>query len=392
MTRHEIDLTAYPGVFAEPPVDNSFQDVYGGAGELVVLESYLYTPVDHGSDTVIVFMHPIGGGVYLPMVRALARAGHHVIYCNSRYRGVDSALIMEKVVLDLGACIRDATDRLGYRNVVLGGWSGGGSLSMFYQQQAEHPSLTTTPADDPINLADAGLIPAVGVLQLAAHISRHGTLTEWIDPSIVDESDPDTRDPELDLYDPDNPHQPPYDADFLGRFRAAQVARNRRITAWVTDQLDHLRATGRPTAERAFVVHGTMADPRWLDPNIDPNGRTPGTCYLGDPRVVNNSPVGLARFTSLRSWMSQWSFDDARGDSIVAGRETTVPVLVVSNSADDACTPSHSHRMFEAITHPDKTMHVVEGANHYYLGPDQAPMLAEAVTTVSSWLTDRGWA
>ena len=35
-----------------------------------------------------------------------------------------------------------------------------------------------------------------------------------------------------------------------------------------------------------------MADPRWLDPTVDPNDRTPGTCYLGDPRVVNMSPVG----------------------------------------------------------------------------------------------------
>ncbi|MDH3707184.1 MAG: alpha/beta hydrolase [Acidimicrobiia bacterium] len=392
MNRHDIDLEAYPVVFAEPPVPDGFRDVYGGAGELVVLESYRYTPVDHPSDTVIVFMHPIGGGVYLPMVRALARAGHHVIYCNSRYRGVDSALIMEKVVLDLGACVRDATERLGYHNVVLGGWSGGGSLSMFYQQQAERPTITTTPAGDPVNLVNAGLIPAVAVLQLAAHISRHGTLTEWLDPSVLDESDPAARDLELDLYDPANPHQPPYDTDFLERFAAAQIARNRRITAWVTDELAALQAAGRPADERAFVVHGTMADPRWLDATIDPSDRTPGVCYLGDPAVVNNSPVGLARFASLRSWLSQWSYDHARGDSIVAGGETSVPVLVVSNSADDACTPSHSQRMFDAVAHPDKTLHVVHGANHYYLGPDQAPMLDEAVTTVSTWLADRGWA
>ena len=41
-------------------------------------------------------MHPIGGGAYLPMVTALARAGRHVVYCGSRYRGNDTALIMEK--------------------------------------------------------------------------------------------------------------------------------------------------------------------------------------------------------------------------------------------------------------------------------------------------------
>ena len=61
-------------------------------------------------------------------------------------------------------------------------------------------------------------------------------------------------------------------------------------------------------------AHGTVADPRWLDPTVDPNERTPGTSYLGDPQVVNMSPVGLARFCTLRNWLSQWSYDDAGAD------------------------------------------------------------------------------
>src|SRR5579875_1383080 len=130
---------------------SAFRDTYGGVGDYVALESYLLRPAAP-SDTVIVFMHPIGGGAYLPMTNALARAGYHVIYCGSRYRGADYALIMEKVVQDLGACVRDARDRLGYRNVVLGGWSGGGSLSVFYQHQAQRPTITETPAGDPIDL------------------------------------------------------------------------------------------------------------------------------------------------------------------------------------------------------------------------------------------------
>lgn len=57
-----------------------------------------------------------------------------------------------------------------------------------------------------------------------------------------------------------------------------------------------------------------------MDP-VDPNERTPGMCCLGDPQVVNMSPVGLARFCSLRSWLSQLSYDDANGDG-VSQRET----------------------------------------------------------------------
>jgi alpha-beta hydrolase superfamily lysophospholipase len=44
-----------------------------------------------------------------------------------------------------------------------------------------------------------------------------------------------------------------------------------------------------------------------------------------------------------------------------------VPTLVIGNLADNACTPSHTRRLFEAIGHPDKEMHEIPGANHYLL-------------------------
>ena len=390
--RHEYDRIPYLIAFQN---NSGVRDVYGGLAEIVVLESYLLKPKDKPSDTVLVFMHPIGGGAYLPMINALARAGHHVIYCNSRFRGTDSALLMEKVVEDLGECIKDAKKRLGYAKVVLAGWSGGGSLSVFYQQQAQHPTITSSPSGDGPDLTALDLLPADGIMLLAAHISRHGTLTEWLDASILDESDPTRRDFELDLYNPDNPNQPPYTEEFLARYRKAQIDRNRRITAWVKDKLAELKSSGRPDsdfAEFCFVVHGTMADPRWLDPTVDANDRTPGTCYLGDPRVVNMSPVGLARFCTLRSWLSQWSYDDARGDGVACGRDIAIPALVIGNLADDACTPSHTRRLFEAIGHPDKEMHEIPGATHYYAGPDQRDKLGQAVDIVSDWLVRHDFA
>jgi alpha-beta hydrolase superfamily lysophospholipase len=373
------------------PDTSAVRDTYGGAGGDVALEAHLLRP-EADSDTVLVFMHPIGGGAYLPMMNGLARAGHHVIYCNSRYRGNDTSLIMEKVAQDLGACVSHARGELGYRNVILAGWSGGGALSVFYQQQAEKPSVTATPAGDPPDLTSLGFEPADGLMLLAAHVSRHGTLTEWLDASILDESDPSRRDPELDLYDPANPNKPPYTDEFLRRYRQAQIDRNRRITAWAKEKLAALREAGRPQDEFGFVVHGTMADPRWLDPAVDPNDRKPGWCYLGDPRVVNMSPVGLARYTGLRSWLSQWSYDDARADAPMAAADVSVPVLVIGNTADDACTPSHTRRIYDGFTGADKELREIRGATHYYAGPDQKPMLGEAVSVISGWLVDRGWA
>ena len=73
---------------------------------------------------------------------------------------------------------------------------------------------------------------------MAAHVSRHGTLTQWIDASITDETDPERRDPALDLYGEDI--KPPYTQAFLERYRTAQIARNRKITAWVKHKLQEL--------------------------------------------------------------------------------------------------------------------------------------------------------
>jgi pimeloyl-ACP methyl ester carboxylesterase len=365
----------------------AFSDTYGGGGNVVGLDCHLVRPTGTSTERVTVFMHPTGGGMYLPIVAGLAAAGHHVIWANSRYRGTDSALIMEKVVADLGHVITDARERLGYDQVVLAGWSGGGSLSAYYQSVANAGhGITDTPAGDSYVVEPEHLPSADALLVLAAHVSRHETLTEWMDASITDEATPFDRDPSLNLYDPGNPNQPPYSTEFVAMYRAAQHARNRRITAWVRAELAALEAAGEPHAERGFVVHGTMADPRWLDATLDPSDRRPGWCFLGDPKVVNDGPVGLARFCTLRSWLSQWSIDDARGDAQKSLPNVTQPVLVVGNTADDACTPSHTERLFAAIAHDDKRLHQVHGATHYYTGPHGRTHLAEAITVIGDFL------
>ncbi len=365
------------------------KEVYGGPTGQVFVECMRVRPDVGESKTVILFSHPVGGGSFLPLVSALARAGRHVVYCNPRYRGNDTALIMEKCVLDLGACIADLKTRFGYDKVVLGGWSGGGSLSLFYQDQAQTPTITHTPAGDEVDLVGAGLQPADGVLLLAAHISRSVTMTEWLDPSILDETRPFERDPSLNLYDPAFPETAPYSEAFVRRFRQAQIDRNRRITAWAKAQLAELKAAGDPDAERCFVVQGTMSDVRWTDPTQDPSDRRPQTCYLGDPKIVNDGPVGLGRFTTLRSWLSQWSYDESRANGVVNARRISCPVLVVNNTADLACTPSHAQRLFDATASADKSLVHIEGADHYYA--ERPDLLPRATTAIGEWLDARGF-
>ncbi len=365
---------------------SSFKETYGGGFDQVIVEGQYLKPKDAPpSKTILIFMHPTGVMNLLPMTNAMARAGLPVICAASRYPHNDSGLIMEKVLIDLGRYVRHAKEKLGYEHVVLAGWSGGGSLSMFYQSQAEKPWITHTPAGDECDLTAADLIPADAVMQLAAHVSRAITLTEWIDASILDEHDPSRRDPELDLYG--DIVKPPYDQAFLGRYRAAQIARSKKIDDWVKETLEVVRRNGE--MERAFVVHGTMADPRWLDLAVDPNGRKgPNWCFLGEPHTVNMMPAGLARYSSLRSWLSQWSYAESRADGPKCAGDITVPVLVIENTADDACTPSHTRRIFEGLTKADRELYRNEGASHYYYG--QPEKMAESVGACLDWLRRKG--
>lgn len=361
---------------------SAFKDTYGGALGKVAVEAMQLKP-DVPSDSVVIFSHPIGGGSWLPLVTMLAKMGVHTIYANTRYRGNDTALIMERAVMDFGAVIRHAKDRLGYKKVYLGGWSGGGAQSLFYQAEAQDPRVTHTPAGDPYDLTAANFVPADGVLLLAAHLSRNLTVTEWMDASIEDESRPFERNPKWNLYAADGP-KPPYSADFVAEYRARQIARNRRITAWVKDELAALKAQGLDNHERCFTVQGTMADPRWLDPLVDPNERQPNHCMLGDPFVVNDGPVGLARFTTLRSWLSQWSYDDSNADGLKCAARISGPMLVIENGADDACTPSHAARLMAAATQCQIDHHLIAGANHYYFG--QTPLAQQAAQLVKDWI------
>jgi pimeloyl-ACP methyl ester carboxylesterase len=390
MTRPKIEWDRVPVVitFAERL---RMVETYGFAGSQgqTVLEGQRLLPRGRPSDTVFLFMHPATTLNMLPMPAALADAGLHVLCAGSRYAKNDSALIMEKVCYDLGQYVRHAREELGYRKVVLVGWSGGGSLSLFYQAQAEHPTITATPAGDPYDLTQAALQPADGIIFIAAHLSRAETLTEWLDPSVRDELDPDDRDPALDIYAADAVSKPPYSAEFVATFRAAQLARNRRITSRTSELLDAFARRNDGEVERGFVVHRTNCDVRWLDPAIDPNGRKPGWCFLGDPRVANSAPAGLARFSTLRSWLSQWSYDHSNAK----GRDNAAciaacPVVQIVNGADDAVPATHNPAIRAALATKDKEYVEIEGATHYCLGqPDE---LAKCIATVTDWSRRKG--
>ena len=333
----------------------------------------------------VIIIHPSSNFLGHPMLRALAQRGIHALGLSTRYLQNDTALIMENCLLDLGAGVRWLKERCGYENVVLAGWSGGGALVCFYQSQAEAPDVTHSPSGDPPDLTQADLPRADAVATLAAHASRAKFLEGSLDPSVIDELDPFRTDPDLDLYAGNRPL--PLDRAWLATYRAAQQARMARITYWVKQQLASLPPD---VEDRVFLTYRTMADPRWLDPSLDPNDRVPNTCHLGEPRKANNLPSGLGRVSTLRSWLSQWSAADSNADAVRHAARISVPVLVVRNGADQACFPSDPQALFAAVPHADKQYLTIAGADHYYANIPEK--LHEAAAAVEAWLRDHALA
>ncbi|MCZ7566125.1 MAG: hypothetical protein M5U08_21980 [Burkholderiales bacterium] len=162
----------------------------------------------------------------------------------------------------------------------------------------------------------------------------------------------------------------------------------RRRTAWVKETLDRLRHKGGGEMERGFVTHRTMADLRFMDPAIDPNDRKPGWCYLGPPETANTGPVGVARFCTLRAWLSQWSPEDTNAHGPRCAASISVPLLVIENSADDAVPQPHARIIYDSAASSDKEMHVVKSATHYYQG--QPELLGQAVGLCLDWMGRQG--
>ncbi len=125
-------------------------------------------------------------------------------------------------------------------------------------------------------------------MSLAAHLGRPDVLTSWMDAAVVDEFDPVATDPSLDLFNPEN--GPPYSAEFIERYRRAQIDRNHRITAWAKAELARLTAVGY--YDRHFTVPRTWADPRMVDPSLEPTDRRPNSCYRGPVEAANRGTAG----------------------------------------------------------------------------------------------------
>jgi pimeloyl-ACP methyl ester carboxylesterase len=321
-----------------------------------------------------IVMHPTSNFMGHYLIHPLAERGICCLGLNSRYVGNDTLLLMERVIQDLGAGVKFLRG-LGYERVFLVGNSGGAALSSFYQAQAENLTAHAMVDGDPTHLVPDDLPPVNGLMLCGAHEGRSHLMRRWIDPSVIDEHDPLSADPALDMYDSRN--GPPYSSEFLGRFDAGQQARLARIEAWVWSRLRLLRATPGAPRDQVFNVYRTHADPRCLDLSLDPNDRKPGSVW-GDARTVNYAASQMGRQTSLTAFLSQWS-SHSRADGPGNLARTSVPILLLTYTADQSTFPSTRERWMAAGD--DRIRNIdITGGDHYLAGrPDLVSIVADHI-------------
>ena len=316
------------------------------------------------------------------MAELMAARGYGFLGWNTRFRGVEHYFTLDAALIDIGVGVRWLKEEAGVDNVVLLGNSGGGSLMAAYQSQATDPNLRPL-LGIPVAEAAEQLVAADFYVSTNAHPGRPEVLTDWFDPSITDEFDPVSVDPSLDMYNPEN--GPPYSPQFIERYRAAQVARNNRITDWALGELERVRSAG--AIDRMFNLSRVWADPRYLDATLDPNDREIGVCYLGPPKFFNYSPYGIGSSNTIRTWLSMWSLEYSQCRAIPHLERITIPSLVVQSMADAGVFPVDAHTIHDNLAADDTTLEFIAG-DHYLQTPDDArDVIADLV---ADWLAARG--
>ena len=360
---------------------NSPTAARNGAG-FMPCQGLYYRPEDRRPTTALIATHYNVDFSEHYLGEFMAERGYGFLGWNTRFRGNEGFFLLEHALIDIGVGVRWLKEQAGVTQVVILGNSGGGSLMGAYQSQAQGVTMTPTPG---LKLPDAlnHLIPADLYISLCAHLGRPEVLTAWFDPSITDETDPASIDPALNMYDPAN--GPPYSPEFIERYRAAQVARNERITAWCHSELARLKGLGM--VDRAFNVYRTWADLRLMDGSIDPSDREVGRCYAGDPKTANFAPRGIGLTNTLRTWLSMWSLSDSHCSGAPHLNRITQPALVVQSLGDTGVFPSDAKAIYDALGAADKRLEMITG-DHYLENPANAR--DDVADLIVGWLREHG--
>jgi pimeloyl-ACP methyl ester carboxylesterase len=382
-------LNYWPMPEDDPGVEIPRESIRLVSPDGALVRGVLWTPPNGKKwKTAVILSHPRGDFSVHYAAPLLAAAGYAVLGFGTRYMNNDTDCLHEACTIDVET-VYNEMKRRGAEAVVLLGNSGGGSL---------------------MALAHAERGIGDGWVGMAAHPGEGVFMLQVIDPSVVDESDPFSTVPELDMYNPDNGWRPwpepcVYDKEWLKRYRAAQVERVARIDAIakasIAESIDagsRLRGVDNQTQTvqwrelrrravftKYMVIYRTLADPAYLDLSIDPDERPMGSLFaFPDPFDANYGRGGLGRSMTARGWLSTWSGLSSHAKLADTMPKVKVPTLLIHPTADTEIRIWQAKEIVDNSGAADKTYIEMKGAPHYLEGHRR-----EALAHVADWLGRR---
>jgi hypothetical protein len=382
-------LNYWPLPEDHPGVDIPRESIRLVSPDGALVRGLLWTPpAGKPWKTAVILSHPRGDFSVHYAAPLLAAAGYAVCGFGTRYMNNDTDCLHEACIVDVKT-VHDEMRRRGAEAVVLLGNSGGGSL---------------------MAMANAQLGIGDGWIGMAAHPGEGVFMLQVIDPSVADESDPFSRIPELDMYNPDNGWRPwpqpcTYDKTWLATYRAAQVARVGRIDAVAKQSIadadgakQRLKSVevandlhtyrdlrARTVFSKYLTIYRTLADPAYLDLSIDPDERPMGSLFaFPDPFDANYGRGGLARTMTARGWLSTWSGLSSHAKLADTMPQVTVPTILVHPTADTEIRVWQAKEIVDAAGAADTSYVELKGAPHYLEGHRR-----EALAHVTDWLAKR---
>lgn len=418
---NQLQAKAHPAVGGLPSADWSPRDVPAGTTTRnVVLRTRdgaatvgtLYTP--QRAETVVCIMHPREFMACHYLVPDIVAAGYAAWTQSPRAIGNDLRLEHEIALYEVAAGMKYLRDA-GFRNIVLLGNSGGAGLYSLYVQQATKRTaerIEKTPSGRPTRLAELEMPNVDGFVFVAPHPGQGALLLQCIDPSVTDEADPLAVDASLDPLNPRNgfvepPASSAYTAEFVSRYRGAQLARVRRIDDRARSLIEE-RLAARQRGKETSAAHGSSADRRtsahtpimtiWrtdadlrcFDLSLDPSDRRYGSLWGADPYASNYGCVGFGRICTPESWLSTWSGASSNAAVVKTAPAISQPSLLIEYTGDQACFPSIVKGIYESIGSSDKQHQRVRGDHHgRALTADEEPGRLAAARLLQAWLREK---
>lgn len=359
----------------------------------------LYQPVEENEkkQIAVLAMHDADYLSFDPIIE-LAKHGYIAAGANLRSRDVKGRM------LDVKAAVEFLKSYPGVKKIILMGHSNGGCVMSCYQYIAENGVERFKKTDRIVPFPDIEpLIPGDGLMLLDANYGIMEVMP--MDPAVKDLKNGFKRDPELDIYNPENGYNPEgshYNHEFVRRFQKAQIKYYKDLLAYAQERAEDIKAgracfaddepivipgagsgsgnnklfiqdvslLGHTREERRLLHNGGIITTEIVHTVRKPQDSVASKFYNrgSSTTTVNMLLAGEIKFDDdfgydeCSMWGADWNFNPYSTRANVQG--ISVPLLVEGNTASHEFIQAEYN--FELSKSADKDLVFLEGAKHMF--------------------------